>query len=181
MKNKPLAIITGNGLRHPLLCLSATHPLLAHSPALYLSFCSYLSCSFDLFLFLCLLSFIPLSISFSTLLSLPPKIALSFSSNLLLSPRLCSHYLFSRLFPSLWLWFPSYSSNFQTSAFPLSAHLVFYSFPLSFHPPVTLLSSFLIPSVHISPVTPFGAAEQVEDKLISLSLTLSQQQPPFAL
>lgn len=65
-KNKPLAIITGNGLRHPLLRLAATHPPFA----VYLSHCCYLSCSFDLFFFpQCLLSFLSLSTSSSNLLS----------------------------------------------------------------------------------------------------------------
>lgn len=66
VKNKPLAIITGNGLRHPLLCLVATHPPLN----VYLSHCCHISCSFDLFFFPLSL---PLEFSFPLYLLLYPS------------------------------------------------------------------------------------------------------------
>lgn len=176
VKNKPLAIITGNGLRHPLLCLSATHPLLS----VCLSHCCYLSCPSDLFPFLCLLSFLFLSISSSSLISLPISFSLHFSLQLLsvfatLSPPCGSCSLL-----------PSRSHDLR---FLLSTSLCTCLFKSS-SPCISFLTLFipysLIRSVSISPMlflsrsAPSTVPEQVENKLISLSLTLSHQQPSFA-
>lgn len=115
VKNKPLAIITGNGLRHPLLCLVATHlPL-----SVYLSHCCHISCSFDPFFLFS--AFFP-SLSPPLPFFLFPKIAFSFTFSLHVS--LQSWSVFATLFPPCEgkMFFCSVS-HFRPQIFP-------FSFPL---------------------------------------------------
>lgn len=58
---------------------------------------------------------------------------------------------------------------------------LFLSLPPSFYPHVLSRSGCVSPLLFLSRSSPSCVPEQVEDKLITLSLTLSHQQPSFAL
>lgn len=183
VKNKPLAIITGYGPRHPLLCLTATHPPLAVYLTLLLSFLFTRPFSLSLPPELSFPLYLLLQSSFLFLRQLSHPLSILFSLHVSLQPL----SVFSRSFLSLWL--PCLHFTLQTSdfSFPVPSACPFYSsspcvssslFSSTYS---LILSVFISPMLFLSRSAPSGVPEQVEDKLISLCLTLSHQQPSFAL
>lgn len=130
--------------------------------SLSISHCCYLSCSLDLFLFLCLLSFLSRSIYSSSLLSFSLDSFLIHSPSFSLSTSLCSHYQF----------FPALSSPCGSRVsislfrplifpFPFPLHVLFIllllvSLPHSFHPHILSfsLSLYLLCSFYLALLPP---------------------------